>query len=137
MRLILLLLIACCFQSCGKERELHVHEKEYEWLEEIGVEKRRILKTHVANLAIKYAGKKGDAADIALAVVDACAVEINEVVMAAAEVKSAERGGGLKRESEVDAYKVKLEKGLRRSLWKKVTVIIKSEREKKKTNADM
>ena len=34
MRLIILMILVCCFQSCGKERELHVHEKEYEWLQE-------------------------------------------------------------------------------------------------------
>ena len=116
--------------SCGK-RELHVHEKEYEWLQEIETEKRQLLKNKAANLAVQYAHKAGEPDVIAQVIVDACAIEINEVVAAAGEVKSGERGGGLKQESSVDDFKVTLNKDLRRTLWKQITGIINDERAKR------
>lgn len=131
MRYLILVLLACMTVSSCNKRELHTHEKEYEWLQEIETEKRRVLNTTLANLAIQYANKSGAAEDIAELVVDACAIQIEEVVAAAGEVKTAERGGGLERESEVDTYKENLQKNLRKKLWQEVTKIISAERAKK------
>jgi hypothetical protein len=137
MRFCLLLVLACLFQSCGSERELHVHEKDYEWLQEIEADKRGILKRQLANLAVTYAHRQGDVETVAEAVVDACAVEINEVVEAAAQVRAAERGAGLQREAEVDDYKASLHKSLRKTLWKSVIKIITDERAKKARSQDL
>lgn len=131
MRSLLLIALLVLFQACGNDRELHTHEKEYEWLQEIETEKRAILNKHVANLAVRYAHKAGDPKTIAEAVVDASAIEINELVDAAGEVKTAERGGGLDRETEVDQYKESLRKNLRKTLYKNVVTIIENERAKK------
>lgn len=135
MRLLICLLsILMCVTACN-DRELHVHEKEYEWLQEIEAKKRKELKITMANLAVQYAHKAGDPGDIAAMVVDACSTEINRVVEAAGEVKSGERGGGLKRESEVDKFKKTTEANLRKKLWKEVTKIIENERAKKAKKA--
>lgn len=116
--------------ACGK-RELHMHEKEYEFLQEIEAEKLTILKTKAANLAVRYASKAGDVDVIAEAIVDACAIEVNEVVAVAAEVKSGELGGGLAQETAVDAFQERLQKQLRRTLWEQCKEIIAAERKKK------
>ena len=130
MRIICCLLLLFGALACGK-RELHVHEKEYEWLQEIEVEKRQLLKNKAANLAVQYALKAGEPDVLAQVIVDACAIEINEVVEAAGEVKSGERGGGLKQETSVDDYKTQLNKDLRRTLWQQISGIIVDERAKR------
>lgn len=132
MRQILILLVmTTAMLSCGQKRELHVHIKEYEWLKEIEAEKRELLKQKAANLAVNYAHKAGEPDVLAQVIVDACAIEINEVVEAASEVKSGEKGGGLKQETAVDEFKETINKDLRRVLWKQITQIINAERAKK------